>query len=564
MIRGLTLLGCVALAIAATPAARSPETRWREVAAEVGLTFTHVNGSAGHYYLPEIMGPGIALADLDGDGDLDVLLVQGGSVDPSDGHRPGPRLFRNDLKTGPDGRPQLRFTDVTSQSGLSAGDYGMGVAAGDYDNDGDVDLYVTNVGANRLYRNDGGGRFTDGTADSGAGLGDARWSSSAAFADYDADGDLDLYVANYVAFSPRDNPICHDPTGVRDYCGPLRFRPVPDRLLRNEGHGRFLDATESAGIGRVVGAGLGVASGDFDGDGRLDFYVANDASANQLWLNQGDGTFIDDGLLAGVALNMNGQPEGSMGIAVGDPDNDGDLDLFVTNITGETHAYYRNRSAGTFEDARLGAGLAAVTAPYTGFGTRWLDYDDDGLLDLFVANGAVTLLEIVRGRPFPFRQPNQLIRNLGDGRFADVSREAGPALRIEDVSRGLATGDIDNDGDIDVLIGTNAGPARLFLNESPPDRRRLRVTLRGTRSNRQGLGSQVALLLADGRILWRTAATDGSYLSASDPRVHFGLGPAGVPTAVDVRWPHGGRERFAIAAAEGAVTLVEGTGTPRP
>ncbi|MGH9371456.1 MAG: FG-GAP repeat domain-containing protein, partial [Vicinamibacterales bacterium] len=401
---------------------------FRERAADLGLTFEHVNGAAGRYHLPEIMGAGGALFDYDGDGDLDVLLLQGRPLEPAgtqSSPEPRPRLFRNDLAAS-QGAGSLRFTEADGDAGFAAGDYGMGAAVGDYDNDGDPDVYLTNFGPNRLYRNDGAGRFTDVTRVAGAGLDDPRWSTSASFSDYDADGDLDLFVANYVDFTLGGSKVCYDPTGARDYCGPLQFRPVPDRLFRNDGHGTFTDVTETAGITRAYGSGLGVASADFNGDGRLDFYVANDGMPNQLWLNRGDGTFEDGALLAGVAFNMEGQPEGSMGIAAGDPDEDGDLDLFVSNITGETHAFYENLGGGRFEDRRLTAGLSTPTRPYTGFGTDWFDYDNDGWLDLFVANGAVNIVEAQRGEKLPFRMRNQLFRNPGSGRFADASAEGGP------------------------------------------------------------------------------------------------------------------------------------------
>lgn len=541
---------------------------FREAAVELGLEFDHVNGGVGRFYLPEIMGAGGALFDYDGDGDLDVLLLQGGPLDPSGsdaGSTAGHRLFRNDLlPTKVTGAGNLRFTDVTEKAGLIKGDYGMGIAVGDYDNDGDPDIYITNFGPNRLYQNNGNGTFSDVTQTSGAGLDDPRWSTSASFADYDGDGDLDLFVANYVDFTVRDNKICHDPIGVRDYCGPLRFRPVPDRLFRNDGRGTFRDVSETAGISKADGAGLGVAAADFNDDGRLDFYVANDASANQLWINKGNGTFVDEALLAGVALSNDGLPEGSMGLAVGDADNDGDVDIFVTNITGETHAYYRNRGGGAFEDARLQAGLGAPTAPYTGFGTDWFDYDGDGLLDLFVANGAVTLLEAVTAGRLPFSQPNQLFHNRGGARFEDVTVGSGPALQLSEVSRGAAFGDVDNDGDIDVLVTNNNGRARLLLNQIGARRHWMQVRLEGVQDNRQGLGARVGVRRKDLPTLWRRARTDGSYLSASDPRVHFGLGQNSAVDEVIVEWPSGRREMWPKPTIDVVTAVKQGTGTPLP
>ena len=532
-----------------------------EVARRVGLDFGHTNGATGRYHLPEIMGAGGALFDFDGDGDLDVLLLQGRALDPSGASANiGHRLFRNELSKSAGASATLRFTDVTSRAGFAVGDYGMGVAVGDYDNDGDPDVYITNYGPNRLYRNDGDGSFVDVTPTAARDLADPRWSTSAAFADYDADGDLDLFVANYVDFTVAGAKACHDPAGVRDYCGPLQFRPVPDRLFRNEGNGTFRDVSEATGITKADGPGLGVAAADFNDDGRIDFYVANDAMANQLWVNRADGTFADGALLAGVALSGEGKPEGSMGVAVGDPDNDGDFDLFVTNITRETHAFYRNRGGGIFDDARLAAGLGAATAPYTGFGTDWFDYDVDGWLDLFTANGAVTIIEALRGTPHPFRQKNQLLRNIGGSKFRDVSHEAGAGLTALDVGRGAAFGDVDNDGDVDVLVTNNGARARLLLNQVGTSGHWLQVQLRGTTDNRQGLGARVGLRRRNGTTLWRRARTDGSYLSASDPRVHFGLGPTADIEAVVVHWPRGLREIWTGVPADSFVTLTEGTG----
>ena len=406
---------CAALMLVQTTGSQSG--LFVESASTSGLTFTHVNGAAGRYYMPEVMGAGVALFDYDNDGDLDVFLVQVGGTRlqprPSETTLKGrtttnvSQLFRNDLKVS-GGRRQLRFTDVTGPSGLGLQAYGMGTAVGDYDNDGDLDLLVTSFGPETLFRNNGDGTFADVTKV--AGVTDPLWSTSASFLDYDRDGDLDLFVANYL-----------------DYCTPRAYKPVPDRLYRNEGNGTFADVSEAAGISKADGAGLGVTAGDYNGDGWLDLYVANDGNANQLWLNQRNGTFVDEGLLSGSAVNAAGNPEGSMGIASGDFDADGDDDLFITNIVGETFALYVNDGKGTFEDARVRFGLAGPTAAMTGFGTDWFDYDNDGWLDLFAANGAVNIVEAQRGEPFPYRMKNQLFRNLGSGRFEDTSGAGGPA-----------------------------------------------------------------------------------------------------------------------------------------
>jgi hypothetical protein len=560
---GVVALG-VALRIECTPRAARSETGapFREVAALTGLKFTHDNGGRGNYHLPEIMGSGVALFDYDGDGDLDVFLVQG-AVLGSDGALATPsgtsRLFRNDLTTDDSGHAVLRFTDVTEMAGLGFRGVGMGVAIGDFNGDGHLDLYVTAYGSNVLYRNNGDGTFTDVTQ--AAHVDDPRWSTSAAFIDYDRDGNLDLFVTNYVDFTVAAGKICTDPVGSRDYCAPSAYRPVPARLFRNQGNGTFVDATEAAGIARAYGAGLGVAVGDYNGDGWPDLYVANDATPNQLWINQRNGTFEDQGMLSGSAVNAAGRPEGSMGIASGDYDGDGHEDLLVTNLARETFALYVNDGHANFEDRRIAAGIALTTAPMTGFGAAWVDYDRDGRLDLIVANGAVNIIAALRGSTSPYRQHNQLFHNVGHGRLADVTASAGAAFELSGVGRGLATGDLDNDGDVDVVITNNHGPVLLLLNESAPAHW-ITVRLSAPSGNRWGFGGRVGVVRKDSPTLWRTVGTDGSYLSASDARVHFGLGSSRDIEAIVVEWPDGSRERWTGLDPDRCVTLARGTGTP--
>jgi hypothetical protein len=532
-----------------------------ESAASVGLAFTHVSGANGQYHMPEQMGAGVALFDYDLDGDLDVFLVQSGSLTPAGkggAASPTSRLFRNDLTVAADKTRKLHFTDVTDAAGVGARGYGMGAAVGDYDNDGDLDLFVTSFGQETLYRNDGKGTFVDVTKP--AGISDTRWSASAAFVDYDRDGDLDLFVVNYLDFTLAGNKTCNDAVGARDYCSPRAYRPVPDRLYRNEGGGRFIDATETAGISKADGAGLGVSTGDYNGDGWLDLYVANDATPNQLWINQRNGTFKDEGLLSGSALNAAGNPEGSMGIASGDFDLDGDEDLFVTNIVGETFAMYVNDGKGSFDDARAKVGLSAPTAAFTGFGTEWFDYDNDGWLDLFIANGAVNIVEAQRGEKFPFRMRNQLFRNTGAGRFEETSKAAGAAFERAEIGRGAAVGDVDNDGDIDVIATNNNGPVRLLLNQAGRQNHWLQVGLQQPQGNRFGFGSRIGVERAGRPTVWRRVRTDGSYLSASDVRVHFGLGNSATVTGLVVEWPDGVRERWTDVRVDQVVTLRRGTG----
>ena len=534
-----------------------------EAAEQSGLHFTHDNGATGQYYMPEMMGAGVALFDYDNDGDLDVYLVQGAPIDASARPATGNRLFRNDGVIG--GIP--RFTDVTEQAAVGTKSVGMGVAVGDVDNDGWLDLYVTAFGSNVLYRNRGDGTFVDVTGQ--AHVDDPRWSTSAAFLDYDRDGDQDLFVANYVAFTKPGNKVCTDHAGARDYCPPGAYDPVPTHLFRNDGGLTFTDVTEASGVARAYGAGLGVAVGDLDGDGWPDIYVANDATPNQLWINRHDGTFEDRGLLSGTAFNALGRPEGSMGIALGDADNDGDEDLFVTNIVGESHVLYLNDGVGNFEDARTRSGLGAATADMTGFGTGWIDYDNDGRLDLFVTNGAVNIIEGQRGQPVPYRQRSQLFHNEGGGRFRDVSREAGPFFDRLLVGRGVAFGDLDNDGDVDMIVTTNNGPAMVLLNQTctpgrpaAAGRHWLEITLRSHDGRRIVTGARVGVVRGGEATLWRRARTDGSYLSASDGRVHVGLGNQPQIDRVVVQWPDGISEYFTDVSADRIVTLKQGYGHP--
>jgi len=549
----------------------SPVPLFREVAEEVGLKFHHFTGATGEFYMPEIMGSGVALFDYDNDGDLDVYLIQGATFDPAQdprhtkfpppaGWKPGNRLFRNLLsETG-----KLQFVDVTEQAGVGHVAYGMGVAVGDYDNDGFQDLYVTNFGRNVLYHNNGDGTFTDVTAK--AGVDDQRWSTSAAWVDYDRDGRLDLFVANYLDFTVKGNKHCFAPTGERDYCTPKMYQPVPARLFHNRGDGTFEDVTEAAGIGAAIGPGLGVVCADFNGDGWPDIYVANDGSAAHLWINQRNGTFKEESLLAGAAYSVDGLPQAGMGVTAGDFDGDGDEDIFKTNLTNEGANLYVNDGRGNFYDASAEFGLLLPTFPYTGFGTEWFDYDNDGRLDLFIANGAVNGMESLRGSPYPFGQPNQLFHNEGPGnKFREMSANAGPAFASSEVSRGAAFGDIDNDGAIDIVVANNNGRVRLLLNQSRLLNRNhwLLVRLEALHGNRFGVGAKVELRQR-GRKLLRRAHADSSYLSANDIRVHFGLGEEARIEEITVHWPSGECEAWDRIQADRIVTIRQGSGRRLP
>ncbi|HEX9669978.1 MAG TPA: CRTAC1 family protein [Thermoanaerobaculia bacterium] len=562
----------------------APEPDWFvDAAAASGLDFVHFNGMSGELSFAEMMGGGGALFDFDGDGDLDVFLVQGSML----GGKPlaqatlppqGPlrhRLYRNDLTVGPDGRRTLRFTDVSDATGIATAGYGNGAAAGDFDNDGRVDLYVLAVGGNQLLRNLGGGRFADATRE--AGVEERRWSAAASFFDYDRDGWLDLFVGNYVDWSAAQPRFCPDLAGANDYCGPLAFAPQSDRLFHNRGRGpagevTFEEVTARALPAAAPGNTLGSVTADLDGDGWLDLYVANDAEPNQLWLNRRDGGFRDEALLAGCAVNERGLPEASMGVDAGDVDNDGDEDLFMTHLNQETNTLYLNDGKGFFADRSRDSGLGPPSWLFTGFGTAFFDYDNDGWLDVAAVNGAVKLADAPRraGDPYPLHQTNQLFRNLGGEpagrtasgvvRFAEVTARAGAAWRLSEVSRGAAFGDVDDDGDTDVLVINNAGPARLLLNQVGSARPWLGLRLLGADGRRDQLGARVEVRRRGGPTLWRRARTDGSYLVSNDPRVLVGLGEASEVTAVRVHWPSGRSEEWAGLPLRAYTTLREGTG----
>jgi hypothetical protein len=547
---------------------------FKEVAEQVGLKFQHYNGMTGKLYLPEIMGSGAALFDFDNDGDLDVFLVQGNALEP--GTKPGStqfpwrgpepprgRLFRNDLVAGKGVSRTLKFEDVTEKSGIVAAGYGMGAAVGDINNDGWPDLYLTNLDRNQMYLNKGDGTFTDATAKTGTD--DPRWSTSAAFFDYDRDGWLDLMVVNYADFSVTNSPTCYAATSAKDYCTPRVFRAPGNRLFHNKGDGIFADVTVSAGVDKEFGHGLGVVTADFDGDGWTDIYVANDGDPNQLWINKTDGTFKNDALLAGAAVNRDGKTEAGMGVDAGDFDGNGTEDIFVTHLMDETNTLFVNLGKALFEDRTREAGLGKPGRRLTGFGTAFFDYDNDGWLDLWVVNGAVQLLpELTRkGDPYPLGQPNQLFHNNGKGQFVEVSDNVGEVFQSLEVSRGAAFGDLDNDGDTDVLVTNSNGPPRLFLNQVGNRNHWLGLRLIGKEAGRDALGAQVEIVISKNRVLWRRARTDGSYLSANDSRVLLGLGGAAAVVAVRVRWPNGAVEEWKGTPVDQYTTLKQGAGSQK-
>jgi len=544
-----------ARAAPAAPVATPERPGWFTEATErYGLEFVHETGATGDLHLPEIMCSGAALADFDGDGRLDAYLINGNfelSDAPVAG-RPTNRLFLQ--------QPDGSFKDDTGRSGLGDEGYGLGVAVGDADNDGDLDVYVTNLGPDRLYLNRGDARFDDATARAGIVL--PGYSSSAVFCDYDGDGFLDIYVARYVRFSPGQG--CTDSTGRPDYCNPKAYSPMSDALLRNRGDGTFEEVGLAAGLRTLAAAGLGVVCEDFDDDGRPDFYVANDAYPNQLWINQGDGTFRDRAVMMGTAYNLEGRAEAGMGVIAADLDDDADPDLFMTHLPSESNTFYRNLGGGMFEDATGASGLAQSSLPFTGFGTVAFDVELDGDLDIVVANGRVLRAVNDTGSELDlpwaaYAEPNLLYLNAGSARF-ELRRERGAAFTEPiEVSRGLAIGDIDRDGDIDILVANAQSRARLYLNEAPRAGHWLTVRAVDPRYRRDALGARVTLHGENWRKT-RTIQTGFSYLSSSEPLAHFGFDEETPPDSLEIRWPDGLVEWFPLPGVDRRLDVVRGDG----
>jgi len=524
---------------------------------DAGIDFIHESGGTGGFLMPEIMGAGNALLDFDGDGDLDLYLVNGHG-DPASGGGGGddPSVTNHLLRQDPGGA----FTDVTATSGLGDHGYGMGAAVGDIDNDGDPDVYVSNLGADRLYRNDGG-TFTDIT--DAAGIDVPNWSCSAVFLDYDDDGWLDLFVTQYVAFDPRRK--CFDRAGRPDYCGPKSFPALPDVLLHNNGDGTFTDVSTRSGIGSLAAAGLGVVAEDFDDDGRVDVYVANDAYPNHLWLNRGDGSFRDEAIARGCAYNLHGQAEAGMGVVAADLMGHGDADLFVTHLGLESNTLYRDLGRGAaFVDDTGVSGLGASSLRWTGFGTAAFDVELDGDLDLAVANGRVN-----RGDPLPgatggelwsmFMEPNLFYLNDGAGHFETADALAPALCSALEITRAMSIGDVDGDGDVDLLLSNVEGPARLLLNVAPRAGHWLAVRAVDPDLGRDAIGARVEVTCGPSTQR-RTISAGGSYLSSKEPVAHFGLGAATAVDTLTVRWPGGARETFPVAGVDRVITVTRGRG----
>jgi hypothetical protein len=553
---------------------------FRDVARQAGLDFIHVNGASDERFLPEIVGAGGLFLDFDGDGWLDVFFTDGGSfADPAiarpasaaleNGRAAAARPRRSSPESTASGGGRARhrlyknrgngtFEDVTDASNIRHRGYGMGACAGDIDNDGLIDLYITNIGPNALYRNAGGGRFAE-VPDAG-GAGSALWSTSCAFVDVDRDGDLDLFVTNYVDTSGTKNKFCGfaGPPAIRDYCHPLVYPPSPNVLYRNNGRGTFEDVSVKAGVAPYRGNGLGVAVSDVDDDGFPDVFVANDATPNFLFHNDRDGSFTEIAGLAGVAVASDGKARAGMGTAFGDFSGTGHLGLVVTNHETEMHSLFQNLGGRLFSDVTVSSGVGRATRPYVGFGVVFFDYDNDTWLDLAIVNGHVMAnVGQVRARG-TLAQRKLLLRNTG-GRFVDATKDAGPGFALEGVGRALASGDVDNDGDLDLLVTNNGDRPNLLLNEGGNAANAVLVQAVGSTSNRSGIGTRLTLT-AGGRQQVRQVQSGSSYLAQNDLRGHFGLGPAARAERLEIRWPDGSTEVVENLAANQRVTVLQGRG----
>src|SRR5678816_3346602 len=550
---GALLVICATVAVGSV--LQQPATvTFTNIAAQAGINFKHQNGASPQKFMPETMSGGAVFFDYDSDGWPDVFLTNGGSfVDTRAAAAAHHVLYRNNGNG--------TFTDKSANSGIGVAGYAMGACSADYDNDGWVDLYITGVGTNKLYRNNGSGGFTDVTARAGAG-GIGRWSTSCAFADIDNDGDVDLFVTNYVDFTPDNNKYCTGGGSIRVYCHPNVYKSLPDILYRNNGDSTFSDISKEAGIYRTDGNGLGVVFGDYDNDGWTDIFVANDSVPNFLFHNKGKGIFEEVGFWAGVATGAEGRPLAGMGTDMADINGDGLLDLIVTNLDRETHSLYRNLGKGLFSNVTFESGLGQATLPFVGFGVAFLDYDNDSDLDLAIANGdIIDNVSLFRDNT-SHEQRNLLLQNDGTGKFRDVGGTSGPGFALKKVSRTLVVGDLDNDGDLDILIGNNGQAADLLRNDGGNRNNALLVRTIGSRSNRAGIGAQLKLTVG-GKVLMRYVKGGSSYQGQNELRVHFGLAGAQQADSLEILWPGGSVEALGAIKANQIVTVTEGQGITR-
>jgi hypothetical protein len=542
------VLACAA--VVTVPGATS--VTFTDVTARAGVKFVHTTGAFGKKFLPETLGSGCAFVDVDGDGWQDLLLINSANWPGRTATKVYPALYRNNH----DGT----FTDITRGSGLDVELYGIGVAAADVDNDGRVDVYVTALGGNRLFRNLGAGKFADVTR--AAGVGDGGFSTSALWFDYDKDGKLDLFVAHYVDWSIDKDLFCTLDGKTKSYCTPESYKGQSPTLYHNRGNGSFEDVTKQAGLSDGTSKGLGVAMLDFDGDGWMDLFVANDTQPNRLYRNKGDGTFADVAMGAGVAFSEAGVARAGMGVDAADYDGSGRPSLIIGNFSNEMMALYHNEGTGLFIDEAPSSAVGRASLLTLTFGCFFFDYDLDGRPDIFAANGHVADdIERVQSRVRYAQRPH-LFRNAGQKKFEDMTAQSG-GLTQAFVGRGAAYADYDNDGDLDVLVTTNNGPAHLFRNDGGNANNVLRVQTVGSASNRDGIGARVELTLAGGAKPWQLVKTGSSYASQSELPLTFGLGSLAEVSGVRVRWPSGRADTVGAVKANQMITIKEGTGLLR-
>jgi len=519
-----------------------------DVTAAAGVRFVHNSGRAGAKWLPETMGSGVVFFDADGDGWSDLLFINGRDW-KAGARRSLPALYRNNTKAG--------FTDVTAGSGLDAVTYGIGAAAGDYDNDGRTDVYVTSLDGDRLYHNEGAGKFRD--VSKAAGIANASFGTSAAWVDYDKDGRLDLFVANYVKWTPETDLRCTLDGATKSYCTPESYPGTASKLYRNLGGGRFDDVTGKAGLADPTSKSLGISTLDFDGDGWIDLFVANDTQPNKLYRNNRTGTFSEVGLRSGVAYSEDGVARGAMGVDTADYDRSGRAHLLVGNFSNQMLGLYHNEGNGLFVDEAPRSTVGRASLLSLTFGLFFFDYDLDGWPDILAANGHIEE-EIGRVQPkVQYRQPPLLLRNLGSGRFEDASATVGKDFTRPIVARGAAYADYDHDGDLDVALSTNHGPAYVFRNDGGNRQNWIAIRTRGTKSNRDGIGAIVRVESAGGR-QWQMVRSGSSYASQSELTLTFGLGADTTVSSIAVDWPSGVRDRINNVRARQLVTIEEGRG----
>jgi hypothetical protein len=522
--------------------------RFQEVASQSGVNFIQRNGATGHYYQPEIMIAGVAALDYDGDGCTDIFFVNGATLPQM--KKAGPEYWNRLYHNRCDGT----FQDVTGTAGVSGDGFSMGVAVGDFDNDGRPDLFVTGLRGSTLYRNLGDGHFQDVTATAGVNT-SSGWAVAAGWFDYDNDGWLDLFVTRYVVWSAASEVSC-SAQGLLFYCHPRVYRGLPNQLFHNNRDGTFTDVSAQSGIGAIVGKGMGVAFGDFNGDGLTDVFVANDSVPNSLFQNLGGGKFKEVGDAAGVARTADGKAVAGMGADFRDADDDGLDDILVSAMYFDTFPFFRNLGGRRlFEDATVASGVAKATASLTGWGLGMYDFDNDGFKDVFLATSHFPGSESYVGGPV--QTPNRVLRGIGNSAFEDVSRYAGPDFQRAALFHGAAFADFDNDGKVDVVVTALNAPARLFRNVSPGPAHWIALRLLGTQSNREGLGARVKLTLPNGRVLYNHATTSVGYGSSSEPLVRFGLGPYQGVSEIEVRWPGGRSQKVRDLAADRIVTIRE-------